>query len=282
MQDHSKAFSVKKMAKVLSVSRSGYYRYANSPPSHRSRQDKLLLEKIKMVHEENRQVYGSPRVHAQLQQEGILCGRKRVARLMRENGIVSKATKKIKITTKSNPQHTVAKNLLQQDFSATRPNEKWVSDITYVHTESGWLYVAAVLDLYSRCVVGLSMTKRLVMKAFNQAIIRRGNPKEFIYHSDKGSQYTSHSFQELLKLQQVKVSMSGKGNCYDNAAMESFFHTLKNECVYSTNYVTREEAESHIFDYVETFYNPKRLHSYLNYLSPRTFESKYYTEQGSM
>jgi len=280
MQAHAEAFSVERMAKLLGVSRSGYYSYINRTPSKRSQHDQQLLEKINMIHKENRQVYGSPRIHAALRHQSIRCGRKRVARLMRENGIVSKMTKRFRVTTKRNKRHPVAENILQQDFCANRPNEKWVSDITAVHTREGWLYVAAIIDLYSRVVVGISMsarmTRQLVINAFNQAIVHRGNPREFIYHSDKGSQYTSGDFQALLKLQKIVVSMSGTGNCYDNAAMESFFHTLKTESVYFEDYVTREEAENHIFDYVETFYNPKRLHSYLGYQSPKTFEQQFY------
>ena len=177
---------------------------------------------------------------------------------MKENGLEAKMTQRFKRTTKSALKHRVAENLLQQNFSATHPNEKWVSDLTYIATGEGWLYLAVILDLYSRSIVGMSMssrmTKQLVINAFNQAIRHRGNPKEFIYHSDKGSQYTSEEFQQLLKLQRVKVSMSGTGNCYDNAAMETFFHTLKTECVYFEKYATRSDAENNIFDYIETFY----------------------------
>lgn len=268
------------MATVLGVSRSGYYRYVHAKPSHCAKANQALLEKIKKVHRENRELYGSRRIQAALKQEGVDCGRHRISRLMKKNHIEARIPKRYKVTTKVNPALRVAKNLLKQDFSARRPNEKWVSDITYIWTREGWLYLAVILDLFSRRVVGMSMdstmTSALVIKAFNQAILHRNYPKEFIYHSDRGSQYASKEFQDLLKSYGIRISMSGSGNCYDNAAMESFFHTLKTECVYLKEvYATRKQAEQDIFDYVETFYNPKRLHSTLNYLSPRAFERIY-------
>ena len=272
------------MAKILGVSRSGYYRYLQAQPSHTTQANKVLLEKIKNIHQDSRELYGSPRVHAALKQQGVVCGRHRVARLMKKNNIQAKIPKSYKVTTKVNPALSVAKNLLNRDFSAKRPNEKWVSDMTYIKTREGWLYLAVILDLFSRRVVGMSMatymTAELVVKAFNQAVLHRNYPKEFIYHSDRGSQYASKAFQGLLKSHQILISMSGGGNCYDNAAMESFFHTLKTECVYLKEiYATRKEAEQDIFDYVETFYNPKRLHSTLNYVSPRVFEADYYQQK---
>jgi len=284
MESHACQWSVELMAKVLRVSRSGYYRYLQANPSRREQANQVLLEQIRKVHQENRELYGSPRVHAALKQQGVTCGRHRVARLMKKNNIRAKLPKSYTITTQVNPALSVAKNLLDQDFSAGKPNEKWVSDITYIKTREGWLYLAAILDLFSRKVVGMSMsstmTTELVTNAFNQAILHRHYPKEFIYHSDRGSQYASRKFQGLLKSHQVLISMSGSGNCYDNAVMESFFHTLKTECVYLKEiYATRKEAEHDIFDYVETFYNPKRLHSTLSYLSPRAFETAYYQQK---
>ena len=248
MESHARQWNVKLMAKILGVSRSGYYRYLQAQPSHRAQANQALLEKIKEIHQDNRELYGSPRVHAALKQKGVVCGRHRVARLMKKNNIQAKLPKHYKITTKVNPALSVAKNLLDQDFSAKRPNEKWVSDITYIRTREGWLYLAVILDLFSRRIVGMSMSDRmtseLVVRAFNQAILHRNYPKEFIYHSDRGSQYASKEFQGLLKSHKILISMSGSGNCYDNAAMESFFHTLKTECVYLKDvYLTREEAE---------------------------------------
>jgi len=268
------------MAKVFGVSRSGYYRYLQAEPSYRAQANQVLLEKIKKVHQDSRELYGSPRIHAALKQQGVVCGHNRVARLMKKNNIQAKIPQRYKATTKVNPALSVAKNLLNQDFSARKPNEKWVSDITYIRTREGWLYLAVILDLFSRKIVGMSMdarmTTELVVRAFNQAVLHRNYPTEFIYHSDRGSQYASKEFQGLLKSYTLLVSMSGSGNCYDNAAMESFFHTLKTECVYLKDvYATRKEAEHDIFDYVETFYNPRRLHSTLNYLSPRVFEMTY-------
>jgi len=272
------------MANVLGVSRSGYYRYVQSKPSHREQANQVLLEQIKKVHQDSRELYGSPRVYAALKQQGVSCGRHRVARLMKKNKIQARIPKHYKVTTKVNPALSVAKNLLNRNFSAHKPNEKWVSDITYIKTREGWLYLAVILDLFSRRVVGMSMaarmTSELVAKAFNQAVLHRNYPKEFIYHSDRGSQYASGAFQGLLKSHKIMISMSGGGNCYDNAAMESFFHTLKTECVYLKGvYATRQEAAHDIFDYVETFYNPKRLHSTLNYRSPRVFEIAYHQQK---
>ena len=199
---------------------------------------------------------------------------------MRENKVAAKRQKFLKITIRQNPKAQVVENKLQQDFSATKPNEKWVSDITYVWTQLGWLYVAAIMDLFSRRIVGLAMAKRmttaLVLQAFRQAIKHRAAPEGLLYHSDKGSQYTSEEFQQELTHYGVTVSMSGTGNCFDNAAMESFFATLKTECVYFENYRSQEEAEISIFDYTEVFYNNQRQHSYLGYVSPTVFEERYY------
>jgi len=283
MKNHSDEFSVDKMASVLEVSRSGYYAFINRATSKRSQENKLLLEQIKMIHEQSRQTYGSPRIYQALTLQGGNYNHKRIERLMKENNIVAKMSKRFKVTTKSNPHLAVASNLLQQDFSAIAPNEKWSSDITYIWTEEGWLYLAVILDLYSRYIIGLSMsarmTKQLVINAFTQAMVHRGHPKEFIYHSDRGGQYASDKFQDLLKSNHIKASMSGAGNCYDNAVVESFFHSLKTECVYFERYQTRAEAENSIFDYVETFYNRQRLHSYLDYSTPQAFEEQYYQSQ---
>jgi putative transposase len=281
MESHARQWSVKRMAKVLGVSRSGYYRYLQAEPSQRAQANKTLLEQIKKVHQESRELYGSPRVFAALKQQGVVCGRHRVSRLMKKNNIQAKIPKHYKVTTKVNPALSVAKNLLNRDFSANKPNKKWVSDITYIKTREGWLYLAVILDLFSRRIIGMgmdaNMTSGLVIRAFNQANLHRNYPQEFIYHSDRGSQYASKAFQGLLKSHKILISMSGGGNCYDNAAMESFFHTLKTECVYLKKvYMTRKEAERDIFDYIETFYNSRRLHSTLNYLSPSIFERCYY------
>ena len=255
MREHENEFSVERMSKVFKLSRSGYYRFANAKQSKRSKENERLLIKIKSIHKESRQTYGSPRVHAELISQGEKCSRKRVARLMQKEGIEAKMKKRFKVTTKANPKAKAAPNLLQQDFTAEKPNQRWVADFTYVATWEGWLYVAVVLDLFSRRVVGLAMHERmtadLVLAALEQAILHRQPGKGLVHHSDRGSQYTSDDFQKLLLMYSMIASMSGTGNCYDNAAMESFFHTLKTEHVYFERYKTREEAKQSIFEYVE-------------------------------
>lgn len=268
---------------MLHVSRSGYYRFLRFKLSPRKVEDSRLLEKIRVIHESSRRTYGSPRIYAELRSQGETCSRRRVARLMRGNRLEAKMKRRFKITTKANPKAVAAPNLLQQNFSAIRPNKRWVADITYVETMEGWLYVAAVMDLFSRRVVGLSMSERmttdLVLRALEQGILHRKPEEGLIHHSDRGSQYTSNDFQGLLSRNDITSSMSGTGNCYDNAAMESFFHTLKTEHVYFERYATREQAKASIFEYVEIFYNQKRRHSTLGYLSPEHFECKWYQQQ---
>lgn len=279
MQQHEDEFSLKRMAHVFNVSRSGYYRFIKGTLSGRARENMRLLTKIKEVHADSRKTYGSPRIYAALAKQGETCSRRRVARLMRQVGLQAKMRKRYKLTTRANPKATAAPNLLQQDFTAKMPNQRWVTDITYVATAEGWLYVAAVLDLFSRRIVGLGMSERmtvdLVLSALNQAVVHRQPTEGLMHHSDKGSQYTSKNFQKQLATYRMITSMSGTGNCYDNAAMESFFHTLKTEHVYFEHYTTREQAKQSIFEYVEVFYNRKRLHSTLGYYSPMAFEKKW-------
>lgn len=283
MQTHSKLFSIEKMSEVFNVSSSGYYHFAKAPLSRRAQANQALLLKIKEVHQRSRGVYGSPRIFQELRAQGDSCSRKRVARLMREGDIVAKMKKRFKITTQANPKASAAPNLLQQKFMAEQPNQRWVADITYVDTREGWLYVAAVLDLFSRRIVGLAMSERmtsdLVCQALNQAIVHRQPGEELIHHSDRGCQYTSDVFQAFLKTNKIICSMSGTGNCFDNAAMESFFHTLKTEHIYFEDYATREQAKQSIFEYVEVFYNRQRRHSTINYLSPMVFEKQWYQQQ---
>lgn len=276
MKKHANDFAIAEMALVLGVSPSGYYHYCKRGLSKRATEDRRLLGLIKAVFERSRQTYGRIRVHRALAQQGVHCSEHRIARLMKAHGLVPKAAKRFKVTTKARSDAKTAPNTLAQAFSAQRPNEKWVSDLTYIWTSAGWLYVAVVMDLYSRKIIGLSMGKRitreLVISAFLQAMLMRGYPKELLYHSDRGSQYTSHAFQTLMRLYKIKVSMSAKGNCYDNAAMESFFHTLKLECTDDFKFETRNEAINAIFDYIQIFYNNERLHSYLGYNTPNGFE----------
>jgi len=284
MQKNSMPFSIERMSKVFHVSRSGYYKFLNLGDSKRIIENKRLLEKIKVAHRNSRKTYGSPRIYKELKSQGEPCSRKRVSKIMRENGIVAKMKKRFKVTTKVDAKAKVAPNLLKQDFTAERPNERWVADITYIATAQGWLYLAAILDLFSRQIVGFSMSERmttdLISTAFLQAITHRKPAAGLMHHSDKGCQYTSSKFQSLLKRHEIRVSHSGVGNCYDNAAMESFFHTLKTEHIYFENYQTREQAKQSIFEYVEVFYNRQRRHSTLGYLSPVNFEKQWYQQQG--
>lgn len=283
MRIHEAEFSIERMSDVFKVSRSGYYKFVASKPSARMEENKRLGEEIKMIHKDSRETYGSPRVHAQLKSQGESCSRKRVARIMQKAGLRAKMNKRFKITTKANPKAKAAPNILQQDFTALSPDQRWVADITYVATAQGWLYVAAILDLFSRHIVGLAMNERmttdLISSALEQAVTHRKPGIGLTHHSDKGCQYTSQEFNILLKKYGMIASNSGTGNCYDNAAMESFFHTLKTEHIYFENYQTREQAEQSIFEYVEVFYNRKRRHSTLGYLSPADFEKQWYQQQ---
>jgi len=283
MKNYAHEFSIERMSQVLDVSRSGYYQFIQGRLSARAQENKRLSEKIKVIHKESRETYGSPRIHAELHSSGEICSRKRVARLMKQEGIEAKMKKCFKVTTKANPKAKAAPNLLEQDFTADAPNQRWVADFTYVATQEGWLYVAIILDLFSRKVVGLAMHERmtadLVLKALEQAVLHRDPESGLIHHSDRGSQYTSQDFQALLTLYGMIASMSGTGNCFDNATAESFFHTLKTEHIYFEYYETRAQAKQSIFEYVEVFYNRKRRHSTLGYLSPEMFEKQWYQKQ---
>ncbi len=279
MNDHIKMYPLEKMAEVLGVSRAGYYRYKGRKESSTRSKNKDLLAKIKIISVKSRCTYGSPRIHATLKKQGETCSRKRVAKIMRKHGIQSKIRKKWKATTKVNRDLSrVAPNLLKQNFKVHTINTVWVMDITYVYTKEGWLYVSTVLDLFSRRIVGLSMSNSpdttLILNSLQQAITHRNPAKGLILHSDRGCQYTSVAYAEYAKTREFTLSMSAKGNCYDNAAMETFFHTLKTEHVFFCNYLTREEAKTSIFEYIEVFYNRYRLHSTLDYMSPVEFESQ--------
>jgi len=276
MQEKADEFSLEKMAKVLQVSVSGYYSYINRRSSLREEENNELIDVIEKIYLEGRHVYGSPRVHARLSQLGIHCSKKRVARLMRKQGLVAKMRKNWKRTTKQG-KGKASDNLICQEFKVSRPNHTWVSDITYIKTKEGWLYLSAILDLFSRKVVGLSMGDQLdtclIKRSLNQALCHRAPSRGLIHHSDRGCQYTSEEFGKIAKEKGIILSMSSIGNCYDNAVAESFFHTLKTEHVYQNKFQTREEAKRSLFDYVEIFYNRQRAHSFLGYLSP--FEQKW-------
>jgi transposase InsO family protein len=270
------------MCKVLRVSSSGYYDWLKRPPSERQQANEQLLKTIQREYEASRQTYGSPRLHAVLRQQGQRVGRKRVARLMRSAGLVAKGPwRQRPRTTQRAPAAVAAPNLLGQDFTASRPNEKWLADITYIETREGWLYLAVVLDLFSRAVVGWAMADHLratlVESALQMALGRRVLDGDLLHHSDQGSQYTSSRVQTLLAEQHIQVSMNGVGNCYDNAPMESFIGTLKTECA-DAPFATRAEARRVIFEYLEVWYNRQRLHSSLGYVSPAAFEQQYADE----
>jgi transposase InsO family protein len=278
MAGHEKEFSVKRMCHVLGVKRSGYYAWKKRPLSQRAKANIELLAQIKEAFDACRKVYGSPRIRHYLVRKGQFCGRHRVAWLMRQANLVAKRTyKRHPKTTQQYPGAKTAPNLLNQDFSATRPNEKWVGDITYIDTAEGWLYLASIMDLYSRWIVGWSMADRmdvsLVENAWKMAVANREPASELLHHSDRGSQYTSEIYRELLATKQIQVSMSRTGNCYDNAAMESFHATLKGECAFK-QFNTKAEAKTTIFEFIEVWYNRQRLHSTLGYQSPLEFEQK--------
>lgn len=278
MHDQREAFSIRIMCRVLKVSTSGYYDWVDRPVSERQQEDEMLTEQIRILHQCSRRTYGSPHIHADLQDTGFKVGRKRVARLMRLNGIRTRQKRRYKTTTRREPSRRAAPNLLQQDFGADAINEKWLADITCIDTHEGWLYLAAVLavlDTHSRKIVGWSMStrlhKQLVEDALKMGLGRRTITGQLIHHSHQGSQYTSDDYQTLLTENKILVSMSSTGNCYDNAMMESFFGTLKAECVVE-RYATRQQARQEIFEYIEVWYNRQRRHSALGYLSPEQFE----------
>jgi putative transposase len=267
---------VEKMCRVLDVSRSGYYAWRSRPKSQRELANEKLLEKIRASHESSGRVYGVRKIRADLKNRGVGCSHNRVHLLMARNNIASCRLRKFKATTNSKHNFPIAPNLLNQNFKVTRANYAWVSDITYIPTGEGWLYLAAVTDLYHKKVIGWSMdetmTKELAINALRQAINRVKPPKGVIHHSDRGSQYASHAYQDLLCEHGFQPSMSRKGNCYDNACAESFFSTLKNELIHLNRFKTRREARQAIFQYIEVFYNRQRLHASLGYRTPHEFE----------
>lgn len=264
------------MCRLLRVKPSGFYAWCRRGASHRAQEDTRLKRRISVVHAESDGVYGSPKVRDELLDTGEQVGKHRVARLMRELGLKGYPKKRYKVTTDSDHGFKVAPNHLAQDFTATAPNQRWVADITQIRTGEGWLYLAVVLDLFSRAVVGWSMSHRmnreLVLKALMMALWQRRPESELLHHSDRGSQYASGDFQALLKENGIVCSMSGTGNCYDNAAMESFFGLLKRERVNRRRYPTRQAARTDIFDYIERFYNRQRRHGSAGRMSPLDFE----------
>lgn len=264
---------------MLQIHRSGYYAWLKKGAGKQQLANKLLDQNIITVFNNHHKRYGSPRITQELRASGDVCSKNRVARRMKYLQLQAKQKKKFKATTDSQHDLPIAPNLLNRDFTAAHPNQKYVGDITYVWTEEGWLYLATVIDLYSRAVIGWSikptMTRQLVIDALMMALWRRGFPKGVIFHSDRGSQYCSDDFQKLLKIYKLKSSMSRKANCWDNSVAESFFNTIKTELIYTTRYESRELAKQSIFHYIETYYNRIRRHSAIGYVAPSVYEDQY-------
>jgi transposase InsO family protein len=280
IEDHRGGFPVTRMCKELDVSPSGYYAWRHRPPSAREMANQELVRRIEAVYHDSDGTYGSPRIYYDLKEQGLACSKNRIARLMRLRGLRAKQVGRYKSTTRRNKAHRAAPNLLGRDFSAERPDHKWLTDITYIPTGEGWLYLAAILDLYTRRIVGWAMAERmtaaLTISALKMAIRQRQPGDGLIHHSDQGSQYTDSAYQALLTDHGIQVSMNGVGTWYDNAPMESFFGTLKSELVHHRVYHTREQARPDLFYYIEAFYNRRRRHSSLGYLSPETYERLYH------
>ena len=279
MEQQRRYHRVEKMARVLEVSRSGFYIWLKRQPSRREQEDRRLVDEIRDIQEKVAKFrYGSPRMTVELRNRGRRVGRNRVARLMAANGLNAKRRKKFRTTTKSDHKHKAAPNLVNRQFEPEAPNRVWASDLTYVATAEGWLYLCVILDLYSRRVIGWATSRSLgtttVLKALWMAITGRGNPRNVIFHSDRGVQYASTMFRRVLRKRGFSQSMSRKGNCWDNACVESFFKSLKTELIGKTIFESREAATQAIFEYIEVFYNRIRLHSTLGYLNPVQFEEE--------
>lgn len=264
---------------MLEVSTSGFYDWLDRPESNRRCENRALTEKIKRSHRESREIYGSPKIHKDLVAEGETCSVNRVARLMKAADIKSKMARKFVVTTDSKNTMQAAPDLLKRQFTTDKHDKVWVCDTTFIGTREGWLYLAVILDLFSRQVIGWSMSTRnnaeLVQDTLTMALWRRNNVKDVIVHSDQGSTYASGSYQQQLRDNKLRCSMSRKGECLDNAVAESFFGTLKNELVYHEDYKTRAQARQSIFEYLEVFYNRKRRHAFLNYMTPVEYEERY-------
>lgn len=273
------------MCKALNLKRGAYYSWTKREQSNRKREDDILSIEIKRVHQESGCTYGVRRIKAQLDKDGIRCGKNRISRLMKENNVESRLKRKFKATTYSDHNFKVAPNLLEQKFTIDEPNKVYVGDITYMGTDEGWLYLATIMDLFNREIVGWSidstMTRKLVIDAFNTAINKENPEQGLIFHSDRGVQYASYDYQDLIRENGFIQSMSAKGCCYDNACAESFFSSLKKDRIYGRKFKTRLEAKSIIVEYIELFYNSRRLHSKLSYNSPREYKRNYYKSNKS-
>lgn len=268
-----------RVAKLLNVSRSSYYKWINRPISKRDVEDKALKEKISDIFWSHKQRYGSERIASELKDLGFKCGVKKVNKLMKEQNLVAKAKRKFKRTTYSEHNYPVSANLLDRNFSINEPNKVWSSDLTYIKTSSGWLYLCIVMDLFSRKIIGWAMGENMktemFIKALKMAYLARKPKPGIIFHSDRGCQYASYEFRKVLSKYQMAQSMSRKGDCWDNAPVESFFHTLKVEEIYGNRRRNRETTINRIFEYIEIYYNRKRKHSYLNLITPYEYEAKY-------
>lgn len=275
---HAGMLPIERLCQIMDVSPRGYRAFRNRPLSQNQRKDMVVLAHIREQFALSLGSYGRPRMTEELKELGLDVGHRRVGRLMRENSILVKRNKKFKATTDSNHSFNIAPNLLNRDFHADAPNQKWAGDISYVWTQEGWLYLAVILDLHSRRVIGWAVSNRmkrdLAIRALNMAIALRRPSKGCIHHTDRGSQYCSHDYQKILRQHGFKVSMSGTGNCYDNAAVETFFKTIKAELLWQRSWRTRRDAEMAIFEYINGFYNPRRRHSALGWKSPVAFERK--------
>lgn len=273
------SFPVAALCRVAGVTRQGYYAYAKRRPRDLVVGEAQLRDRLRALHIESRGTYGSPRLHAALRAEGAHVGKRRVERAMRSMGLAARTRRKFRVTTKANPAHGVVENRLRRRFTASKPNERWVTDISYVWTAEGWCYIAVILDLFSRAVVGWSLdanlTTQLPLAALDMAVKRRHPERGLLHHSDRGCQYTSNDYVAALHELGIELSMSRRGNCWDNAVAESFFATLKTELIYGRAWSTRYQLRSAVFDYLEVFYNRKRLHSTLNYKTPAQTEADY-------
>lgn len=276
IDEAKKDFPVQRLCKVLDVSPSGYFAWKNRPASRRQREDLVLLAHVRSAFSLSHETYGSPRMTHEVREQGLMAGRRRVARLMRENGLKARQPRRFRRTTDSQHAFPVAPNRLDQDFTAAAPNEKWGTDLSYIWTREGWLYLAVVIDLYARRVVGWAagdrLHKELALTALRRALVMRRPAAGLLHHSDRGSQYCSNEYQAELRRHGIVISMSGKGNCYDNAMVETFFKTLKSELVWRTAFQTRTEATEALARYIDGFYNPRRRHSALGFVSPIQFE----------
>jgi putative transposase len=278
IQEHDRRYPIRLMCRALAVSPAGYYAWRSRPESARTIQTRILLSAIRVLHEESRETYGSPRIWGALREQGHQVGEHRVARLMRQANLQAKTVSKWRVTTDSAHRLPVAANHLNRQFTVAAPNQVWAGDLTYIWTREGWLYLAILLDLYSRAVVGWArgarLTEELTQHALQMALHRRQPKPGLLHHSDRGSQYAANAYQQRLRAAGIRGSMSRRGNCWDNACVESFFGTLKRELIHHRQYHTREEAKQEIFEYLEVFYNRQRRHSTLGYRSPAEFEAR--------